>query len=104
MSLIMLNYKLARQRKQQRGGIMAQKFPLYCNMSLFLLLITGYSAHNLYRSTWFILGAITGAVGLLQVREMAADPAPVRKQVVGAWVPGAEEVSPEAEAVSPSRS
>jgi len=102
VTLIGLNFKMARRRMQRGAGIMAQKFPLYCNMSLFLLLITGYSAHNLYRSTWFILGAITGAVGLLQVREMAADPAPVRKQVVGAWVPGAEEVS--AEAVSSSHS
>jgi O-antigen ligase len=101
VSAIGLNYRLARQWKQLGGSIFAQKFPMYCNMSLFLLLMTGYSAHNLYRSTWFILGAITGAVGLLQAGQPAAVPVPVKRPVIGAWVPGAEELAAEPEAIAP---
>ena len=91
--LIRLNYRLAREWKDRSASIMVQKFPMYCNMSLFLLLMTGYSAHNLYRSTWFILGAVSGAMGLLQLDLAKSAAKPEQKELTGLWVPGAEELS-----------
>ncbi len=88
--LIKQNFRLSREWKDHGPSVMVQKFPMYCNMSLFLLLMTGYSAHNLYRSTWFILGAISAATGMLEVNQ-STTPVIAKKPVVGAWVPGGEE-------------
>jgi O-antigen ligase len=101
--LIGTNHRLARQWKDRGGSVLVQKFPIYCNMSLYLLLMTGYSAHNLYRSTWFILGAVSGAASLLQVSHGTIAAIAEKKPVLGAWVPGAEDASPQLEVVTPWR-
>ena len=96
--LFRLNLRMSRLWKERGGSVMTVKFPVYCNMSLLLLLMTGYSAHNLYRSTWFILGAVSGALSLFEAQRSAQTAVPVKKPMVGLWVPGAEEATPQLEA------
>jgi probable O-glycosylation ligase (exosortase A-associated) len=38
-----------------------QRVPVACSFSMFALLFLGYSAHSLYRSTWYMLAGITAA-------------------------------------------
>jgi O-antigen ligase len=40
-------------------------YPTACNFSLLILLFVGYSSHDLYRSTWYMLGALTGCAQML---------------------------------------
>jgi O-antigen ligase len=35
-------------------------YPLACSLILLVLLFVGYAAHDLYRSTWYMLGALSG--------------------------------------------
>lgn len=89
------NSRMARLLKERGASVIAQKYPVYCRICLCLLLFTGYSAHNLYRSSWFIFGAITAALAVLEKTTSAADvPAAAveqkKKHAIGAWVPGAE--------------
>ncbi len=87
-SLIKLNRNMLRKWKDRTHRTVVQRFPLYCQISLGLLLFTGYSAHNLYRNTWFVLGAISGSVGMLREPEDATAASPVRPEhAVGAWIP-----------------
>jgi len=37
-------------------------YPLACVFSLAALVVAGYSTHSLYRSTWYILAALSGAL------------------------------------------
>jgi O-antigen ligase len=37
------------------------RLPLACSFSMFSLLLVGYSGHNLYRDTWYLLAGITAA-------------------------------------------
>ena len=86
-----LNHRLGKELKERGASTMVQKFPLYCSVSFGLLLFTGYSAHNVYRNTWFLLGAISAATGMLQ-REgtVVTVESPKKSRAVGVWVPGAE--------------
>lgn len=65
IGLIVKNMKLMKELPRKIRSPLVQQLPGYSNICLFALLLTGYSAHNLYRSTWFTLGAITGAISLL---------------------------------------
>jgi O-antigen ligase len=90
LCLYKLNRRILRDWKDRSMTAAVQRFPLYCQISLGLLLFTGYSAHNLYRSTWFVLGAISGSIGLLKPSEDAVTAAAVKaKPIAGAWIPGA---------------
>ncbi len=65
ISLIVNNRTLMKELPGRIQSHFVRELPGYSNVCLFALLFTGYSAHNLYRSTWYILGAITGAISLL---------------------------------------
>lgn len=49
-------------------------YPLACNFSLAVLLFAGYSNHNLYRNTWFMLAATSGALQLMMQPLRSEDP------------------------------
>lgn len=88
--LFRTNARILREWKNRSGDIITRKFPLYCNLSLIILIFAGYSGHNLYRNTWYILGAITAAIGLLQLGEDAEKSAPEKpKRIKAAWMPDA---------------
>jgi O-antigen ligase len=48
-----------------------RQYATACNFSLFVLLFTGYTSHSLYRSTWFLLAAMTACAYRLIQREAA---------------------------------
>jgi O-antigen ligase len=90
--LFVLNRRTARTLKERGASVLLRQYPGFCNASLYLLLLTGYSAHNLYRNTWALLGAISAAVSLLPPAKAAV---PVmlaaETRALPAWAPGAEE-------------
>jgi O-antigen ligase len=94
------NHRLTSLLKDQGVSRMLQKYPLHCQMCLCLLLFAGYSQHNTYRSQWFIFGAISAAVGRLQIEKTSSTvlaPASAKKgRPIGAWVPGAEAATADA--------
>jgi hypothetical protein len=76
VTLFRLNFSLLRQVKELSVNRLMRHYPLACNFSLLALLVAGYTAHNLYRSTWFMLAAMSGAMQLLlKAREAAIAPA-----------------------------
>ncbi len=87
--LFRTNARILREWANRAGDVASRKFPLYCNIALILLLFGGYSGHNLYRNTWYILGALTAAIGLLQPEDGKEKIAPVKeKRLVRSWIPG----------------
>ena len=40
-------------------------FPTACSLCLFVLLLDGYSSHDLYRSTWYMLAAMSACVSAM---------------------------------------
>jgi O-antigen ligase len=49
-------------------------FPTACSLCLFVLLLDGYSSHDLYRSTWYMLAAMSACVST-----MISEQAPIRE-------------------------
>ena len=70
ITLIRLNRALARRFKEEGASLFLQNFPRYCNLSVYLLLFCGYSAHDLYRTQWFTMGGISGALSLLPAAQL----------------------------------
>jgi hypothetical protein len=88
--LFRANAKILREWRNRAGDIASRKYPLYCNIALVILLFGGYSGHNLYRNTWYILGAITAAIGLLKPVEDNENPVREEsKRSIPSWIPGA---------------
>lgn len=86
-SLIRLNYSLTKRFVRERASPLLQNYPRACNMSLYLLLFAGYSGHNLYRLTWFLLGAISGAVSLLETGEAKESATELVREKSLPWLP-----------------
>lgn len=72
VTLFKLNGRLRRELKDSQFPTVLRYFPMACNFALFALLIAGYSSHNLYRSTWFMLASMSGALQLLVEAQMGA--------------------------------
>ena len=86
--IVKTNRSLRKKFKTQNLSMIVANFPMYCNLSIMVLLFTGYSAHNLYRNTWFILGGLTAAVSLLKdSKTLPADDTLVIDQRIPAWIP-----------------
>ena len=64
-SLVRTNARLRRILETGGGDRIVPAFLKAANYIVLILLLVGYGAHDLYRSTWYILAALTGAV-LLQ--------------------------------------
>lgn len=95
ISLIFLNRRLARELRARNASVFLQKYPAACNLVLYLLLFTGYSAHNLYRSSWYMMGALSGAVALLKQPESSSEPGEGTKIAdKPKWVPWSPEPAP----------
>lgn len=79
-TLFRLNREMKRVAREEPDlpGYLAG-FPVACDFALIILLIGGYTSHNLYRSTWFMLASLSGALHImLQARRSAALPVPVK--------------------------
>lgn len=100
VAVIRMNWKLARRLKKEKLDPILQNFPFACNVSLYLLLFTGYAAHNNYRSTWYTLGAMTAALALLKPAQETSPATGTTKPVrLPAWVPAKK--SPEIQPAEP---
>jgi len=55
-------------------------FPTACSLCLFVLLFDGYSSHDLYRSTWYMLAAMSACVGV-----MISEQATAREPLKARW-------------------
>ena len=71
VTLFKLNGRLRRELRDSAMPTMLRYFPVACSFALFSLLIAGYSSHNLYRSTWFMLASMSGALQLLAEAQSA---------------------------------
>jgi O-antigen ligase len=104
ISLILLNRRLTRELRERGATVFLQKYPGACNLTLYLLLFTGYSAHNLYRSSWYMMGAISGAIGLLKKSEVSSDQQTGEKEPAKLkWVPWSPEPAPIPESTTPAQ-
>lgn len=69
-TLVRTNMELSRRlRSMTNLSALTQYFPLVCTLSVWVLMFAGYSGHNLYRNTWYILAAMTGALALQLERQ-----------------------------------
>jgi O-antigen ligase len=69
-SLFRLNFWLRKELAVFPGAPRWLRFyPTASTLSLLVLLFAGYSSHDLYRSTWYILGALSGCVEMLVKQE-----------------------------------
>ena len=94
------NRRLAKELPRFATTPILLKLPTYCNVCFLALFFTGYSAHNLYRSTWAILGAISGALTLLpKSTVLTSDESKAVRKRLPAWMAQAEE-EPELELLS----
>jgi putative inorganic carbon (hco3(-)) transporter len=76
VTLFKLNGQLKRQLEHSGLHSMLRFYPAACNFCLVVLIFAGYTNHNLYRNTWFMLAATSGAMQLLlESRALAADEA-----------------------------
>lgn len=81
VGFIMLNIRLSRKMRDNPDiPSYIRDFPGMCNIFIVILLIEGYSGHNLYRTNWYSMAALSGAVQYLLLNqeapseETAADP------------------------------
>lgn len=85
-SLYKLNRRMSKNVKQGSYPKWLEYYPTACNYSLFVLLFTGYSAHSLYRSTWFLLAAMTAcAYPLVKPSAEEHHVAPIEPAPVESW-------------------
>ncbi len=62
-----INFRLRKELLARGASRFLQEFPVMSMMTLCLLLFDGYAAHNVYRDTWYVIGAITASISLLPV-------------------------------------
>lgn len=67
-----LNLRLRKQLLERNTPRFLQELPGLISIMLLLMLFDGYGAHNLYRSMWFVAGAIAASVSLLPILQGAA--------------------------------
>ena len=101
ISVMRMNWQLAKRYRKRMMDPIVQRFPAACNQCFWLLLLSGYAAHNTYRSNWYTLAAITAALGLMQLREQVPVTAPEPLKRQPAWIPAAKQ--PELEPVEVAR-
>ena len=66
-------FRLNRRLSQQLASVAdcpswMRQFPTACMLTLLVLLFAGYSSHNLYRSTWYMVAALTASLQLILAR------------------------------------
>jgi probable O-glycosylation ligase (exosortase A-associated) len=89
-----LNFRLRKQLMGRGASRFLQELPSFISIMFCQLLFAGYAAHDLYRSTWFVLGALTASMSLLPILRQpvfAEDPAQLgaadHATLEGQWSP-----------------
>ncbi len=83
ISMVRDNRKLRRMLREGEAPGWIKNFPLAANFSILGLLICGYSAHLLYRHTWYELAAMTSAMGMIAASEQLATTEPRGAKTLG---------------------
>ncbi len=68
-SMIGTNLRLRKELKDSSAPGWLKKFPVAACFCIVGLLVCGYSAHELYRHTWYELAAMTAALALIAAKE-----------------------------------
>jgi O-antigen ligase len=89
-----LNFRLQKELRARQASAFLQQLPSMFNVMFGVLLFDGYAAHNLYRDTWYFVGAIGAAMSLLPIlqqpvteTEMGQIDAGVPATPTGDWSP-----------------
>ena len=90
ISVMRMNWQLARRYRNKMMDSIVQRFPVACNQCFCLLLLSGYAAHNTYRSNWYTLAAVTAALGFIHLREQAPLTLPKPGRPQPAWIPASK--------------
>ncbi len=89
-----LNFRLRTQLINHNASRFLQELPGLLSIMLCQLLFSGYAAHDLYRSMWFVVGGMAASISLLPLLRQpvtAEDPAQLdiadRATLEGKWSP-----------------
>jgi O-antigen ligase len=69
-----LNFRLKKQLTDLKASHFLQQLPPMSSVIFILLLFDGYAAHNLYRDTWYVIGAMVASVSLLPMLQTQSSP------------------------------
>lgn len=72
ISVFRLNFRARKQLETADTSRFVKELPGMLSIMLLQLLFAGYAAHDLYRSMWFIIGALSASVSLLPVLRLPA--------------------------------
>ena len=75
-----LNLKLRRQLLGMHESRFVTELPALLNIIFLQLFFAGYAAHNLYRITWFVVGAISASISLLPALQNVHEIAEVHQE------------------------
>lgn len=73
-----LNFRLRKELQNRDVSRFLKELPSILSIMLCQLLFAGYAAHDLYRTMWFVVGALAGSLELLpimQLSQQSGDPA-----------------------------
>jgi O-antigen ligase len=89
-----LNFQLQRELSALKASQFLQQLLPMSNIIFILLLFDGYAAHNLYRDTWYVIGAMIASMSLLPMLqtqsslvELGEGSAEVTQATIDQWSP-----------------
>jgi hypothetical protein len=62
-----LNFRSRKLLREHNASRFLQELPGLLSIMLLQLMFAGYAAHDLYRSMWFVVGAMAASVSLLPI-------------------------------------
>jgi len=94
LCLFQTNFRIRQKLIANGASQFLQELPSMFNIILCQLLFAGYAAHDLYRSTWYIVGAMTASVSLLPIALSPATEHETENEGGSALLPTGQEWSP----------
>lgn len=87
-----LNFRLRKDLAERDASPFLKFLPVIFLIMLLQLLFAGYAAHVLFRSTWYLIGAIGGSISLLPIlqQQEIADTKANRLEAVAPWASAAK--------------
>jgi O-antigen ligase len=89
-----LNFRVRKQLVEHNASNFLQTLPSLFNIMLCQLLFSGYAAHVLYRSTWYMVGAMSASLSLLPILQQTAAVPELAERGTIALPPTVQEWSP----------
>lgn len=95
VKMVRANSRLRRLLVERCEDPVLCAYPKAANYTILFLLLVGYGTHDLYRSTWYLLAALTGALALI-LQDEAAQAACGGSTVLAAKLPSVGQAPPAA--------